>query len=754
MICWSCNPTKFLSEGEYLHTKNKVEVEQEEEEFVEPVNKDEVRSIIRPRPNSKFLGTRLPQWLYFSAIDNNDTNAIERVMLNSFAKPPNLLDSSLINESEEKIKNYLFGKGYFDSNVESTIEVRNKKSTATFHLDPGYQHIYGEYGFDDLDSVKNSRDIVESVELSEYITTGQNYDVQDFQNIRTAIVNNALERGYYKFGKSSVYIEPDTLNNDGRVDISVVLENTTDSTFNQPFYVRNIYMKTGRGSLDSYQEPVSYNGKLFSSSKTAEVNPKILDRFILLDKDSLYSRSQHLNTINKLIDLPIISYANIEFTQKRENDTLYLDALINANARSLMSVRAEPTLSEFGGPAISAELGFEHRNLFQGAEHFQFTVGGGFESAQTQDGATRVFGTSYIQTEPKITFPRLLLLDKIYPQTYENTTNQSTSVAARFGYQDRRGLYQLFETSFGQTWDWQSSVHNRHTLSLVDIALLKTANISDYYQSILDIYPSNAYNLENRFILGSRYIYTYSNKLKRPEKNYYNFKGTVESAGNLAYALFGNAEDTLSIGDVAIARYVRGIVDYQYNFRITDRSNFVTRVSGGVAYPIGAVESIPAVKQFYAGGSNSMRAWRARSLGPGTYDYRNDSTFSPDQLVDQRGDVKLEANAEYRFPFTELFGQTLEGAIFTDAGNIWSLNEPSGDDGRDGAEFSDDFLSQIAIGSGVGLRLKIQNFLNIRADMAWKLRDPILAEDERWVEEPFTWNNSNITVGIGYPFFN
>ena len=754
ITCWSCNPTKFLGEGEYLHVKNTVEVEQEKTEFVEPVNKAEVKTIIRPRPNNKFLGTRFPQWLYFKAIDNNDTNAIERVMLNSFAKAPTLLDTSLVEESEEKIVNYLFSKGYFYPEVESEISVKNKKSTATFQLQPGHQHLYDEFSFSNLDSVENASDIVKGIELSDYITTGQNYDVVDFQNLRSAIVNNALERGYYKFGKSSIYIEPDTLSNDRKVDIDVVIENENDSLFNQPFYIRNIYMKTGRGSLDSYQEPISYNGKLFSSSKSVDIRPKLLDRFILLEKDSLYQRSEHVNTIDKLIDLPIISYANVEFRETEINDTLYLDALISANRRAKMSVRAEPTISEFGGPAISAEVGFEHRNLFNGAEHFQFTIGGGFESAQTQDGSTRVFGTSYIQAEPKITFPRLLLLDQIYPNTYENTINQSTSVTARFANQNRRGLYQLFETSLGQSWDWQSSPHNRHTLSIIDVALLKS-RFSDYYQSILDIYPSNAYNLESRIILGNQYTYTYTNKLKQPNQSYYNFKGTVESAGNLAYTLFAGKEDTLSIGNVDVSRYIRGILDYQYNFRITEKSNFVTRVSGGVAYPIGAVKSIPAIKQFFAGGSNSMRAWRARSLGPGAFDYRNDTTFNPDQLVDQRGDVKLEANAEYRFPFTTLFGQQVEGAVFTDVGNIWSLYEPEDDNGgRPGAEFSDTFYEELAVGSGVGMRLKIQNFLNIRADMAWKIRDPILPQDERWVEEPFTWNNSNITVGIGYPFFN
>lgn len=743
-----------MSEGQYLHIKNKVEVDQQEGEYVEAVNKDEVKSIIHPRPNQKFLGTRLPQWLYYNALDDQDTTALESVMLKSFAKPPNLLDTTLINNSEEKIENYLFSKGYFNAKVESSITTKNKTSKATFHLRPGTQHTYSSYQFEDLDSVENARDVVTGIDLGEYIKIGQNYDVTDFQNLRSAIVNNALERGYFNFGKSSVYVEPDTLNTNNNVDISVVIENMNDSLFNQPYYIKNIYMKIGKGSLDSYREPVRYNGKLFSSSNTIKVKPKILDRFILINKDSLYRRSNHVNTINKLIDLPIISYANVEFSTSEQNDTLFLDALINANAHSLMNVRFEPTLSDFGGPAISAEAGFEHRNLFNGAEHFEFTVGGGFESAQTQEGNTKIFGTSYFEAEPKITFPRLLFLDKIYPDTYSNTTDQSTSVLFRLSYQDRRGLYQLFEANLNQTWDWQSSPHNRHTLSLIDVSLLETANISEYYQTILDTYPSNKYNLENRIILGNRYIYSYTNKLKRPEKSYYNFKGTIESAGNLAYTLFSKPSDTLRIKNTDVARYIRGIIDYQYNFRISERSNFVTRISGGVAYPIGAVKSIPAVKQFYAGGSNSMRAWRARSLGPGIFDYRTDSTFSAEQLVDQRGDLKLEANAEFRFPFTMLFGQTLEGALFTDVGNIWSLYEPVGTDGREGAEFSENFYKQLAVGTGLGMRLKIQNFFNIRVDMAWKIRNPILEEGERWVNKPFRWENSNITVGIGYPFFN
>lgn len=754
-IISACNPTKYLADDEYLHVKNNVKVEQDESEYVESVNKNEVKSFIRPKENSKFLGTRFPQWLYYKSVSDGDTSAFERVMLKSFAKQPSLLDTSLVISSEEKIKNYLFNHGYFNSEVNSTIEVKDKKSTATYTLYPKYQHVYDSANYVYSDSIINLDEIASMANVEDYIKRGENYDIDDFQSLRTELVNKATQNGFYKFNRSAVYVVPDTLASNGKVNIEVFIDNPKDSLYNKKFYFRNIYTQFGRGTQDKYSEPKTFDEKLFSFGRYSKVKPKVLNRFILMEKDSLYRKEKHLNTINKFVNLPIVGYANVEFQEVEENDTLYLDAFITANTRPRLSLTFEPTVSEFQGPAVGADLGFQHRNLFHGAEHFEFTIGGGFESAQTQNEQTKIFGTSYIEGEPKITFPRLLGLDKIVNNIYNKTYDQTTTLGGRFGWQDRRGLYQIIETSLQQSWDWKSSPHNRHTFSVIDWTFFQSQNISDYYQSILDKYPSNRYSLEDRVILSTKYNYAYSNRLKRPNKDFFTLNTSAESTGNLVYTLFGSNRDTLKIANNPVARFVRGDVDFAYNFKVTPTSNFITRLYGGVAYPIGEIQSIPAVKQFYSGGSNSMRAWRARSLGPGDFDYRGDDDYRGDALVDQRGDIKLEANAEYRFPLTKLFGQNLEGALFTDAGNIWTFYEPDEDEGgRPGAVFTKNFYDQIAIGSGGGFRLKIQNFFTIRTDVAFKIHDPSLPVDERWVKGPFESNNMNITLGIGYPFFD
>lgn len=747
----SCNPTKYLTKDEILHVKNKIKVEQKLGEYETPVTEAEVKPIVRPKENKKFIGTHMPQYIYLAAIADKDTTKFDKFKMKSFGQAPILYDSLQVKRSKTSLKNYLFNHGYFKPEVFSATSIANQKSEVTYTLKPNQQYVYSKSEFMPNDTLKNYNEIIRQFNLENYSTTGKAYNVKDFLRLRSDMEEYAQNNGFYKFNKNAVTVEPDTIGLKNKAAIYYGIKKTAkDSLLTEKFYIRNVYVKIGQGLSDQYSEPEDYNERKFSHGEFSRVKPRILDRFILFKKGDLYSKKKLQNTIKKMYDLSIVSYANIDLVEvpraKEQSDSLYLDAFISATAKKPIRLSVEPTLSEFQGPALSLDFSVEHRNIFKGAENLKFLFGGGFESAQRENEKTKLFGTQFFNAETRVEFPRLLLLDKIYPKTYESTTNQKSFIKASAQYENRIGLYNIINTNVSQTWDWQSNVNNRHVLSLIDVSSFTANNISPYYQSILDRYPSNAFNFQNRLIFASSYNYSYTNQLKRPNKSFHNFKGSFETAGQLAHLLSGKVNDTLKIGNNVVARYFRFVGDYKYNVPLKNEVLWVNRINVGMALPIGKVKSVPAIKQFYAGGANSMRAWRPRSLGPGAF--RREIT-DPNALVDQRGDTKLELNTELRFPITKLFGQRLEGAAFTDVGNVWSLYE---NNEREEAQLTSKFYEQLAVGSGAGLRLKIRNFLNVRTDAAFKIHDPYRVEGDRWVPTPIDLPNMNLSLGIGYPF--
>lgn len=745
----SCSPKKFLTEGEYLQNENKVDVNYEENKVYKPLSETELRSILRPKVNEKLFGAHVPAYLWLKATADRDTTSFDRFLMRSFANEPIFYDSLRVEKTNEGLKTYLFNHGFFHPEVSSSTKKDDFYSKTTYQLKPGRQYIYGNIKYENKDSIENFSDLVNEIDIHKYIKKGEAYNVEDFTNLQNAIVKKAQNNGYYRFNRGSIFMEADTIGKRDIVDIYAIIEKQNDSLFNKKFYFRNTYVKVGKGTGEKYKEAIEYNGKLFSNSESVTVRPSVLDRFIFIEKGKPYSKEKHVKTINKFYDLPIVKYANIEFKELEINDSLFLDTYITAVTNQPEKIRFAPSIVEFDGPGLSAPLSYEHRNIFGGGENFSIDLDGGLESALTT--GNKIFSTSYWSVGSSLQLPRLLIFENIYPDTYKNTTNQQTKITAKIGKQNRQNQFKFTETSLRVNWDWQSNERNRHSLSLIDISYIDSA-LKPEFRDWLQNFPTSLYNYQDRFLIGSKYTYTYSTLNKKKRKSYYDFTGTLESTGNLAYALFGQKKDTLKLGNVPVARYVKTNLEYKYNFMFGQNSSLVNRIYLGMAYPIGSVKSIPAVSQFYTGGYG-IRAWRDRKLGPGAFNYNTLGNVDP-RTLDLRGDIKLEYNLEYRYPVTKLFGQQLEGALFTDAGNIWSLYEfDKQGRGRVGAEFSDSFYKEIAIGSGAGLRLKIQNFFMIRADLAYKVRNPALPLGNRWVSNPLKGKeNRIIAVGINYPF--
>ena len=316
-----------------------------------------------------------------------------------------------------------------------------------------------------------------------------------------------------------------------------------------------------------------------------------------------------------------------------------------------------------------------------------------------------------------------------------------------------------FNASFGYLW--KENALREHDLKLLEVTYISPEKITDKYRADMyakiegtDEYTPEAKVLqrvvEKQLIFGPVYNYTFTNTML-PKKHTFYYRGLLDLSANLTGLISGaNAEEgnQKSILGVAYSQYIKTEHDFRYYLKLDETSQIATRFIGGVAYPYGNSVYMPFVKQFFVGGSNSIRAFRARTLGPGSYDPRNSASSF---FHDQAGDIKLEANVEYRKKLVSF----LNVAAFVDAGNVWLFNEEKG---REGGKFSSDFLSEIAVGGGVGLRFDF-NILILRLDLSIPFRIPYYEKGERWSfnEIDFSskqWRRDNLmlNIAIGYPF--
>ena len=398
-------------------------------------------------------------------------------------------------------------------------------------------------------------------------------------------------------------------------------------------------------------------------------------------------------------------------------------------------------------------LNWTHRNFFRGAEQFKAAIYGAFDVQM--GGPKDANNIIRVGANAQLSIPRI-----VAPFRFQSSSAfvPRTNINLGYEYLSRTQLYTLhsFNSSFGYLW--KENERKEHELKVLDVTVVAPQNVTDKYKEqingnpALGISPNPSLQrvVDRQLIFGPAYSYTYTNTML-PQKNTFYYKGSIDLAGTLAGLLSGadaKAGKQKEMFGIPFSQYIKTEHDLRYYRKVNNASSIATRLIAGVGVPYGNSTTIPYVKQFFVGGSNSIRAFRARTLGPGSYDPRTqNATF----FFDQSGDIKLELNAEYRANIYKF----LNAAVFADAGNVWLMNE---DPERPGGKFSKNFIKEIAVGAGVGLRLDF-SILILRLDLAIPLRVPYLPQGERWVFDKFdfgsgAWRKDNLilNIAIGYPF--
>jgi outer membrane protein insertion porin family len=761
----SCSNTKFLKDGQMLYTGAEVKIEND---TLPKKKKNELKAALEenltPKPNSSFLGLRPKLYAYNATKEPKKEKGLRYWLKYKFGEEPVLLDDVDREFNKDIIVNYSENKGYFNAKAKYDTVSKNKKAQVIYTLNPGAQYLISNVNFVE-DSTLINREI-QSFKDKTLLKPGNPFDLDVIKAERQRIDDGLKDKGFYYFNPDNIIVQADsTVSKDHKVEMIVKLKDNTPKLATEQFTIDKVVVfpnynlrDAKKGLYNIPMNPDSLKGyeynDIYVVDPKKKFKPRMFDRALYFDKGDIYNRKDHNLSLNRLISLGVFKFVKNEFVVSDSLNHKF-DAYYVLTPRELQSLRLEAlgrtNSANYAGSELN--LNWTQRNFFRGAEQFKASVYGAFD---VQIGgpadAENIFRAG---ANAQLSIPRI-----VAPFQFNSSSAfvPRTNIQIGYEFQNRTTLYTLntFNASFG--YQWKENVRKEHELKVIDVSLIAPANVTPKYEERYYLNPYLKRVVDQQLIFGPTYSYTYSTTML-PRKNTFYYKGMLDLAGNITGLVTGaNAKEDKQkkIFGIPFSQYVKIENDVRFYHKFTEKTSFASRFIAGVAVPYGNSEYIPFSRQFFVGGSNSIRAFRARTLGPGSFDPRTQQQ-NGGFVFDQAGDVKLELNAEYRANLYKF----LNVAAFVDAGNIWLINDELNDNGeitRPGGKFSKEFLSEIAVGAGIGLRLDF-SILILRLDLAMPLRVPYYEKGERWAFDRInfgdsSWRKDNLilNIAIGYPF--
>lgn len=760
LIWAACSNTKYLKPGQKLYLGAKVVINPDSSGKKIENQKDvktTLESKTRPLPNKSILGLRPKLYIYNLAGEPKKPKGIRHWLRTKVGEPPVLLSQVKLKYNDDVLTSYLISQGYLQSVVAGDSVVKNKTATALYKVNTGIRYKINKITFP-KDTGTLTKIINDNKDKS-LLKIGDFYNLDVFINERTRIDNDLKEKGYFYFNPDYILLQVDSTIGRNLVNVTVKIKDIAPDAALKPYTIKdiNIYpaYSLRRDSTLRKLTPLEYHDfSIYDDRNTFK--PRLFDRLVFFKKDEIYNRKDHSQSLNRLVNVNAFQDIRAEFLplDSFKNDQLDLNIYLTPLKKNSLTFSVTGTSKSNNFVGSEVKVTQTTRNLFHGAEQLDVSVSGGFET-QVSGQAQNLDSYSFT-SQAKLTFPQFIV--PFYKPS--STTSFIPKTVASLTYQllDRQSLYKVssFTGEFG--YNWKEDIHKEHTFNPISITYVRPAIDSARQTRLFDSIPGLRNSLQKQFIIGSNYTFTYTNQMEQYRKNNIYFNGNVQTGGNL-WGLFvpKDANGDRTIFGSSLTQFVRLEADFRDYYKVNRNVTWANRLDLGYGYAYGNSTSLPFVRQFFAGGSNDIRAFPARSLGPGTY---KDTS----SVADQSGDIKIMLNTELRFKIVSV----LYGAVFADAGNIWLRKEDLGtpaspgvpaEPGRPGSGFEfNKALSQMAVGTGVGLRVDAKIFV-IRLDVAFPIREPYLPEGQRWVIDKIdfgssSWRSNNLVynIGIGYPF--
>ncbi len=742
LILQGCSVKKFIPEDKLLYSGAKLKVQDtvakisDYDELVE-----QLESLLLPEPNSKFLGMRPKLYFHYKAQQENP-GFINKFLNKKIGEEPVYLSDVDPNFREDLLINRLENSGFFYSTATSAILENEEQKLASIEYEVKIKEPYI------LEKYKLDRDTlmiykkIEKYLPESPIEEGMRFDLSLLKLERERLERKLLEDGYYNFNAGFLIFEADTnqyVNKKFDLFLRLKKDVPREAIIPYKIYEVNIYPNYVIGNDSIAQDTVRFEDRNYIQAEEF-FKPKRLDPYILINEGGFYDPSASRNTSRRLASIGAYKFVNIKYDEVETlGDSLgILEANIFLSPLNKRAVRVElqgvTKSNNFVGPHLA--LTYSNRNLFHGGEILNLTGKFGYE-VQVTGSDLETISSTLVGLQADLIYPRLLFPISINDDWFEYSIPK-TKISLSGDYVIRTNLYSIGSVSGRFGYLWNANRFITHELNPVSINYVKLINTTEEFDAILrqNAFLSNSFQQE--FIAGLTYSFTYNGMIDAGKTHQFYLNANIETAGNTMSLFSKEAEEGRTAFGLKYAQFAKADADFRYHFNFGKEQKIATRLFAGIGIPYGNSDVMPFSRQYFSGGPYSVRAFRIRSLGPGSYD---PDTTENTAYFDQSGNIRLEGNIEYRFPIVSF----LKGAVFADAGNVWTTREnPT----LPGGKFGKDFSSELGVGAGVGLRVDIQNFV-IRLDVAAPMKVPYLPEGERWT---FAFDEPVFNFAVGYPF--
>ena len=744
-----CAIRKYVPEGQTILIETKVVNDSTQYN----ISKSEVSNYIVQKPNKNLFGWLPRVWLYYKTVNRTDSKFYKWVNKNLGVEPV-YYSNMYTNDSRYQIMNYLNNTGFFKSKVIAEKTVKNNRAVVVYKLQPTKPYTIRSVDKKIYDSAIAKE--INKLDNEMLVREGDNYNVYTMDKERDLIATHLRDNGYYFFMKDYIVYEVDTNLRQKKADVTLRIDGNRHHKYliNKVFIYPDFNIKTAN-TIQNDTVPFTFSLRKkdpefrfdFIYGQNPKVNKKTFNQVIQIHPGEEFSQRKVSQTYRALGSLKLYSLSNISFdTISGGNDTTKLmNCTITLQKGKLHHYNLQLEGTNSGGDlGALGSISYRNNNIFRGSEVLRVTLRGGFQAQRVENTliAEGLFNTKEFGVEASIMFPRFL--SPIHLHRFVIEYQPKTLLSTGYNVQIRP-LYSryIMTASFGYNWRTTNTIE--HFLTPINMNTVKVLP-SELFKDLLDVEKNQRIKDQytDHLILGTNYSFIFNNQNVKKTNDFVYFKFDIETSGNLLSLLNTTPVITETnkydeIIGIRYAQYVKFQLDFRFYHYFRNDNVLAMRFMYGHGLAYGNSIDLPFEKSFYAGGTNGMRGWQFRNLGPG--EFNNEYGYDLEHI----GDLQLESNFEYRFPIYSV----LKGAIFTDLGNIWTL---SNNESFPGGQFKfDKFYKQIAVDAGFGIRFDFSFFL-IRFDLAAPICDPSYEEPYRWRISKLQWKNLVWNFGIGYPF--
>ncbi len=782
-LLFSCNTTKYLQEDEAFLKKSEIKFETTHKIKKPKKLEGELLGIIKQKPNTKFLLINR-RWFYYKSKKKQKKK--DKKSRRLIAEYPSIYSEVLAEETAQSMKNFLEKKGYYNAEVSFATLIKRKQAEVTYRVNPKRLFTVDTIKFVSKDAAIQCilNDIQPATVFKKGSPVSNQLYEEEKQRIRTHLRNVGYRNFYANYFDQLVFKTDTTKTN--QLSLALEVFPVNDTTFHKTYQIGDIYVHPyyNPQSSETYLKDSLINGIHFmlAKDKRYDVRSDVIASRIFLKKGELYSQKNYNRTIQNLGELGIFKFANInekvvDDTTSTINFNIYLPANQRRSAGGNLEYKNTTSLnattnSNLNG--IETSLSYQDKNAFGGSELFNANLRFGLQVGRNTAGSfidnydiSPQFDLSIPKFRDLFGFVRLMnnigaFQDKFYNSILENA---NTKLTLGLNWTQRRDFWRYFSADISLGYEIQNNPNRRYFIKQFGINIFQpTIELGSSGADAFDDNPflERTFNQDQLFtgLLFREFGFSFAGRNVRKSSNWRLFLNSeisgIEALTTNAIANQFRSEnrDTFSLFGLAFAQFGRLDIDAQYFKFLRPTRSFAFRINGGIAFPFGTTDEIPYVKQFFAGGPNSIRAWRIRELGPGSY--RDPITFPAYQEnatpFYQTGDLKLIFTAEYRFLLFQSASFDFEGTVFLDGGNVWTLKE---DVDRPGSQISTRFWREIALGTGFGINADFKYFI-LRLDLGYKLRNPFPNPNGTyWAIQEFQelgFRGINYNLGVGRAF--